>query len=533
MKKIIATLLATASLLSLAACGSPSGNNAPADTKAPAGTTAPAGTSAPANDSTEVVIGYVGLHAACYPSSNSNDFIQQAMVYDKLFEVDDNTGEYTSRTLSSWEWKDGTTFVMTLKDGMTFSDGKPVTGEDVLFSLQDYVTNGAAPRTDKYPYYQFIDFDKCSVSDDGLTVTVVWQKEYGPAYRQMNCAIMEKEFTQAHDIADMIWYTGPVGSGPYKITECVQDSYVVFELRDDYWNKDYTYDATKITLKFYSDETAMYVDYQNGNLDAIYGISSTVAQQIEAAGNQGTVQYISNKDVTLLNLNDQTPALQDPAVREAIAYALDMNAIAGIAYGTLATPAKSHFASDFPFYTEHEGYTYDVAKAKQILADAGYKDGDIMLTCITTNNNPDPQIGEAIQGYLGAVGIQVSVSSYDLPTALGMYMDGQSDLTTLSTRGGNGTLEPYQVISGIDATASFQCMANHDPEFNALLDVGLNSVDEDTRWDAYAKADQWLYDNFHSLPVCETMGAIAYNSRITSFNQGTVGKGCLGALTLG
>lgn len=162
----------------------------------------------------------------------------------------------------------------------------------------------------------------------------------------------------------------------------------------------------------------------------------------------------------------------------------------------------------------------------------GEKDGDIQLTCITTNNNPDPQMGEAIQGYLSAVGIEVTVNSYDLPTALGMYMEGQSDITTLSVRGGNGTLEPYQVVSGIDENASFQCMANHDPDFNALLSAGLNSIDEDVRWDAYAQADQWLYDNFHSLPICETLGAIAYNSRISSFNQGTVGKGCLGALTL-
>ena len=47
---------------------------------------------------------------------------------------------------------------------------------------------------------------------------------------------MQKEFTQAHDNADQIWYTGPVGSGPYEITDCVQDSYVTFTLRDDYWN---------------------------------------------------------------------------------------------------------------------------------------------------------------------------------------------------------------------------------------------------------------------------------------------------------
>lgn len=482
--------------------------------------------------STAVTIGYVGGHYACYPSSaNSDDFIQQGMVYDKLFEVDDITGEYTSRVLESYEWTDDKTLVMTLKDGITFSDGNPMTMEDVLFSIHNYIDQGES--TDKYQYFQYIDFDATTISEDGMTLTLVYQFPYGPAERTLNMSIMEKEFTEAHDNADQIWYTGPVGSGPYEITDCVQDSYVTFTLRDDYWNSDYTYDATEITLRFYSDETAMYMDYQAGNLDAVYGIGTTVASQIEnAGGSQGTVQYISNNDVSFVILNEENQYLSDPAVREAIAYALDMDYISEVAYGVLGTPAKSHYASTFDCYTEHEGYTTDVEKAKQILADAGYSEGEITIAWISPDQSPQPEVGEAVQAQLDAIGINVTVESYDLPTALGMYLDGQGDIMMMTVNGGNPTREPYQSLSAFAGGAPFTCMSIEDPTYNGYLETGLNSVDESVRWEAYEQADQWLYDNYNALPICETLSAVAYNSRIASFDQSAVGKGCLGSLKL-
>lgn len=513
MKKVFALLLCLAMAISLlTACGGKSGNDG--------------------EDSTAVTIGYVGGHYACYPSSaNSDDFIQQGMIYDKLFEVDDITGEYTSRVLESYEWTDSQTLVMTLKDGITFSDGKQMTMEDVLFSIHNYIDQGES--TDKYQYFQFIDFDATTISEDGMTLTLVYQFPYGPAERTLNMSIMQKEFTEAHDNADEVWYTAPVGSGPYEITDCVQDSYVTFTLREDYWNSDYTYDATEITLRFYSDETAMYMDYQAGNLDAVYGIGTTVASQIEdAGGSQGTVQYISNNDVSFVILNEENQYLSDPAVREAIAYALDMDYITEVAYGVLGTQAKSHYASTFDCYTEHEGYTTDVEKAKQILTDAGYAEGEITISWISPDMAPQPQVGEAIQAQLDAIGINVTVESYDLPTALGMYLEGQGDIMMMTVNGGNPTREPYQSLSAFASGAPFTCMSIEDPTYNEYLNTGMNSVDEAVRWEAYEQADQWLYDNYNALPICETLSAVAYNSRIASFDQSAVGKGCLGSLKL-
>lgn len=536
MKKYLALLLALAMMLALAACGSApaeEATTAEAPAAAETGTAeAPAAPAAPAEKSTEVTIGVVDTHYPAYPSSAADDdFVCSGMVYDKLFEVDDFTGEYVSYILDSYEWLDDVTFTMTVKDGIFFSDGKQLTAEDVLFSLQNYILQGET--TDKYQYYSQINFDACTISDDGMTVTIVYKSPYGPALRTLNCPVMQKEFTEAHPSSDMIWFTDPVGSGPYAITDMVQDSYVEFSLREDYWDTSRTFDATKITLKFYSDESAMYMDYQAGNLDVIYNIGATTVESIEAAGGaQGTIQYYPDNDVLYLHLNEDNPVLADPLVREAIAHALDMEYITDVAYGALGELATGHYPTTFDAYVAHEGYEYDPELAVELLEQAGYKSGDIVIDWVSPDLPPEPQIGEAVQALLSQVGITVNVQTYELATALGYHLGGETDISCSHTMGGNPTKEPDNALSSFYDKGAFASFSISDPQYNEYYYNGLYSVDEETRWENYRNLDQWLYDNYMVLPVCEVMKAVAYNDRIASFDQSALMRSCLGSLKL-
>lgn len=536
MKKYLALLLALAMMLSLAACGSKPAEEteAPAE-EAPVAAEAPAAEAAPAvagEVSTAVTIGLVDTHYPAYPSSAmDDDFICSGMVYDKLFEVDDNTGEYVSYILESYEWTDDVTLVMTVKDGVYFSDGKQLTAEDVLFSLHNYILQGET--TDKYSYYSNIDFDASVVSEDGMTLTLVWKSAYGPALRTLNCSVMQKEFTEAHPSDDAIWFTDPVGSGPYAITDMVQDSYVTFTLREDYWDTSRSFDATEITLKFYTDESAMYMDYQAGNLDVIYNIGATTVESIEAAaGAQGTVQYYPDNDVLYIHLNEDNEILADPVVRQAIAHALDMEYITDVAYGALGTLATGHYPASFDAYIANAGYEYDPELSMELLEQAGYKAGDIVIDWVSPNLTPEPEIGEAVQALLSQVGITVNVQTYELATALGYHLGGETDISCSHTMGGNPTKEPDNALSSFYENGAFSSFSISSPVYNEYYYNGLYNVDEDVRWENYELLDQWLWDNYMVLPVCEIMKAVAYNDRIESFNQSALLRSCLGSLQL-
>ena len=538
MKKLLAMMLALAMVLSLAACG---GGNSSGNASDPASSGAPESTapesSAPAESSAPSELSGSksedGTHDCYHPSSTvSNNYMASSILYDMLFEFDDVTGEWNSRILSDYGWDDDVTLHLTLKDGITFADGTQMTADDILYSLYMYVAPGG--RTDKYQHYKYIDFDASHVSDDGMTAYVVWSRPYSPALSSLSCPILSKAFLEAHDESDQIWYTDPLGSGPYQVKECVIDSYVTFEQREDYWAAaDYSYDCKEITIRYYTDETAMYVDYQNGVLDAMYNISSNVAKQVQDAGNQGVVNYVPLNDVTLMCLNSSNEYLADPAVREAIAHAVDMNAIAEMAYGALYQPATSHLASTLDCYQEHEGYSYDPDYAKKVLSDAGYKDGDIVLEFIAANVDPQPQIAEAVQAYLSTIGITVNVTKYDLGTALQYFQSGENDVALMQVTGGNSAKIPMQVFNGMTADTPMKDRAIPDETFNSYINDGLNSNDPAVYNAAFASADQWLWDNFEALPIAETTAALAYHDgTIAAFPQSCIGRGCLGSIQL-
>lgn len=505
-----------------------------------AGSTTPAdGSSAPASpgEKTSVTIGFVGTHDSSDPcAESSNDFITQMMLFDKVMEKDDHTGEIHSRTLESFEWTDEVTMKLVLRQDIYFANGDQATGEDLLYSFycQTAQVDGTEKvQTDKYPNYRYIDFDKSYVDADGFTVYLVWQQPFSRAETSMDCCLIQKKFVEEHPETDEIWFTDPLGSGPYKITDMEHDAYITFTRRDDYWNKDYTYDAEEITLKFYTDETGMYVDYQNGVIDAMYNVSANIVEQVQSA-NTGVVNTVSNGACSVLWMNESNEFLSNIKVREAICYAIDVDAIGQIAYGALYKKPYSFIPEGFNGYVAHEGYTYDLERAKAALDESGYKGSDITLHTIAMNSDPQPKIAETIQGYLSMLGITLEIETLDMGTALPKMLqrDG-TDFQYFSRNGGNPMGELTALVAGQDKASSFQCSAIYDETYNEVAERIKWTTDMDTVVEGAKELDTWLYDNYYGIPLCDLQLALVYNPNvISSFDQCSILKGCLGSLTL-
>ena len=540
MKKILALVLALVMVLGLVACGGETASAPAADSTPVASTPAAEGDAAgeaeaPAEPKdTTVVLGTTSADYSCNPTSSyDSDFLKQGMVYDRLFEVDSVTGEYGSRILSSYEWTDNVTLKMTLKEGITFSNGETMTMEDVLYTIQTFLDAGAT--TDKNGVLSNLDMEAtaASMSEDKMTMSLVYAYDYGPALNTLNFSIHCKSFASQHEETDEIWFTDPVGSGPYVISEYVADAYVVFTLREDYWCTDYTYDATEITLKFYTDENAMFIDYQAGNLDAMVNVSGTVAQQVSDDASLGTVQLYNDNNTIVFIVNEENEYLKDPVVREAIAMSIDRAYIAEVCKGILGEAATDLYAKTFDAYVDRSAdLVCDPVAAKKLLEDAGYSDGEIVLDWISPDQHPEPLIGECIQAMLSEIGITVNVNTYDLPTALGYHIAGATAISNMTTMGGNPTREPTTFIGSFNGGATFTSFAMDDKEYNEYYDTGLYNTDNAVRTEAYQKCAEWLISNHMIVPLIETSSAIVYNSRIAEFPQATVGRSCLGDLKL-
>lgn len=535
--RIVATLLTITLILSLlAACGG--GGNTPGsspDASPDAGTnsgsgqsSAPDGASAEPTDTT-LVYGTTQKYNYFNPYGGATGaYYFMSLVFDRLWEVDKETTEVTSRIFSSYEWEDDVTLKCVLKPGIIFNDGTEAKGEDVIYSLQKSIIDG-----DNFSYYTSkVDYDKSYVGDDGMTAYIVFLEPYGAAVNIFaQVPLVSKAFCDAHPNNDPIWWSDPVGSGPYRIIEAVTDDSAVYARRDDYWNSDYSFEVSELTVKHYSDGTAMWVDLQNGVIDVALPLSATQAGDLVSNPGEFTLATQSLYDVPVLVLRETNEYLSDIRVREAIAYAIDFDSVAAITFGELSAPANSHFTSDFACYNNNQPYEYNADRAKQVLADAGYAEGEIMLDFIAVNDGFQHIVAEAVQGYLGAIGITVNVQTYDPGTAIPMLIGGEADLAYFGVSNGNPEMEPDQFFSAFAGNGSFKTMAIQDEYFNSLLDRALVSVDQNERAELYRQADAWMYENFYALPICEKLEGLAYNSRIESIDIISQGKGCLGDVT--
>ena len=481
MKKLLALLLSLAMLACiLTACrgSAPVASGGPA---ASSGQSEPGGDPAAPGEAT-VTIGVIFDHLYMYTSgSGQSDNYCRRLVYDQLFYIDDDTGELTSDVLERYEWVDDTHLTLVLKDGITFSDGTPMTGEDILFSLQNYITN----QHSEMEWYQHIDYDQSSV--DGNTVNLVYKEVYGCALNNLVMPIQSKAFCEAHPDGDDVWWYSPVGSGPYTVGEVSIGTSVEYLLRDDYWNTEKTYDVDRIVVKYYSDATAIYADYVSGNLDVILDLNTTQVDQLKSVANTEVVIQSAN-DVNMLVFNESTVP---EWLREAVAYAVDWNAVAEAAFGNLYAPATSHFATTFDAYSDHSGViTYNPDAAKQILADNGYDGKTLNFICY--GGSPDEKVGEIVQFYLNEVGINFQINPMDLATLIPALINGDGDCGLQNTaQNGNTTKEVNTVVSTF-ATTGFKIMSISDPEFNDLLAQGLGTPIPEKRAEVYKQLDDYM-----------------------------------------
>jgi peptide/nickel transport system substrate-binding protein len=291
-------------------------------------------------------------------------------VYDSLlranpdFEVEPNLAQ-------EWEYnEDKTVLTLTLRDDVTFTNGEQLTAEDAAASLLAF-KGGASPNATLLRNLA----EATAVDETTLELTLSAPDPGMLTNLTQNAGLV----APAELVDDPAMTTEPVGSGPYILNtgETVVGSSYVFDKNEDYWQpEDQHYD--KLVLQVYTDPTSLLNAVQGGQVNATTVIDLSTVPQMEATG------YTKNESVlnwTGFLIMDRAgtlvPALGDVKVRQAINYGIDREALLktmGAGYGE---PTTQIFAPWSPGFDEEldSFYEYDVDRAKDLLAEAGYEDG--------------------------------------------------------------------------------------------------------------------------------------------------------------
>jgi peptide/nickel transport system substrate-binding protein len=388
--------------------------------------------------------------------------VTYANVYEGLtrFAAD---GSILPGLASSWEIApDGLSWVFNLRPGVTFHDGTPFTAEDVAFSFERAMaedsTNAQKQLFEGINSVNVIDDVTVEIGLDAPKGSLLFNLAWGDA------VILSPASAETNR-------TNPVGTGPFRFAQWVQGDRVELVAYEDYWGEKPKLE--KVTFKFISDPTAAFAAMMAGDLDAfpVFPAPENLAQF--EADPRFQVVVGTTEGETILAINNARAPFDDIRVRQAIAHAIDRQAIIDGAMFGYGTPIGSHFAPHHPAYEDLTGLSeYDPEKARALLAEAGHAGG-----FATTLALPPPSYarrgGEIVASQLRAVGIEPQIVNMEWAQWLEQVFSGKDFGLTIVSH-----TEPLDI--GIYARDDYY-FGYRDPVMMALMHEFDRIADEADR----------------------------------------------------
>jgi peptide/nickel transport system substrate-binding protein len=378
----------------------------------------------------------------------------------------------------SWEISDdGLEYTFTLREGVTFHDGTTMDAEDVKFSLDRILAEDSA-NAQKALYTAIASVEVV----DPKTVKLTLSEPNGNML--FNLAWGDAVIVAPESIENI--KQTPIGTGAFKFVSWTQGDNIQIEKNPDYWGTPAKLD--KATFKFISDPTAAFAAMMAEDVDVFSGFPAPENLPQFEADPRFQVLVGSTEGETILSTNNKTPPFDNVKVREALAHAIDRQAIIDGAMFGYGTPIGTHFAPHNPAYVDLTGMSsYDPKKSKALLAEAGFADG-----FETTLYLPPPSYarrgGEIIAAQLAEVGITANITNVEWAQWLESVFNGKDFGLTIVSH-----TEPMDI--GIYANPDYYFQYDN-PAFQDLITQLNSTTDPDMRNTMLGEAQKIIAGDF-------------------------------------
>jgi len=539
-KKLFALLLAGA-MVAMTGCGGKSGGN----------TTTAAGQGGQAESQTETtagaevaegesvsqqtdIIGAVNVDFTTMDPVDTSDTLSggvQRLIMDGLFGFDDDTKiipmlatEYTAN-------EEAAQFTIKLREGISFSDGTPWNAESAIANFDKWADKSLGLKRTTL---------LCNILDtvtavDDYTIDVKLASPFGAFIETLAhpaCVVMSPKV-----IAEGVTACAkaPIGTGQYIFKEWIQGDHLTVELNPNWWG----YDADicggtpladkdagfkSITLKPVPESATRTAMIQSGDAQMIWPVPDE-----NLAGLKTDPNVIVSQDeglvVRYLMMNNQKAPFTDKRVRQAINYAINKDAYCAVVKNGNAVPGTSVIAPKLQYYKGNDPYPYDIEKAKSLLAEAGYPDG-FKTSLLFANTSANMKQGEFLKQQLAEVGIDVELKSLesaivnekvqdtDAPGAeaeVDMYVIGWSS----STGDADWGIRPL-LAKESEPPMSYNISYFENDELDGYLQDGLNTADRDKRAEAYAKAQDLIWEETPLVCLATDKNSLATSNKMVN-----------------
>ncbi len=443
------SLLATLVVLTLLsaelmACGPASEPTQVAGPTTAAGPTKAVEPTAQAKKPVTLRIGTTYIWDTANPTIGWYNYTLRYMIYDTLVE-EAGIANFIPGLAESWKMSDdGLVWTFKIREGVKFHDGTPCTAEDVAWSLNWTIEN----EIETFAFY-LKNFAKI-VALDPTTLQITLSEPVGNMeYLLMYVWILPRSVWEGmtpDQILEFEDLRAGIGTGPYKLVDWVEGEYLILEANQDYWRGAPAID--RVIWQEFATEDAAVQAMLAGEIDLLAGdtIPATAIQTLKVAANiEVPIMDSTSIDELIINSHEngtQPASLNDPAVRLAIAYAIDKKQIVNVAYLGYAEPASViiPLAMGDWHNSDIQDIPFNPAEGARILEEAGYKDsngdgiredkeGNPLQYRLYGNEDATPvRILEIISDGLAQIGISAPPTPMDEDSLIGLYPDFDFDL---------------------------------------------------------------------------------------------------------
>jgi len=394
---------------------------------------------------------------------------------------------------------DAKTYTFTLRDGITFHDGTPVTIEDVKYSIDRY----AEIQGESSAFSSLV--DSVEVQDD-KTLVVNLKESYSEFLPMMTIAIIPQS---NEDPAG-----NPIGTGPFKYVSYTPGQNLELKKYDGYWQEGVP-SLDSVEFKFIADVDTAFVELQAGTIDILKYLTSA---QAETLGDDYNIVQGSMNLVHAMYLNSAYEPLSKTEVRQALCYAVDRDAINNFIFGGKSHIIGSHMIPAMSKYYEPEAetvYSYDPEKAKELLADAGYADGFDLEITVPSSYSQHVDSAQIIADELSQVGINVTLNQVEWSTWLqDVYKGGNFQATVI---GFDGTLAPSDWLKKYVTDDAKNFMHYSNTEYDDVFNTAYTTVDDDVKVENYKKAQMILAEDAAAVYIEDPANLVAVSKKFGGY----------------
>ena len=500
MKKILTAVLALAlSCAVLTGCGGSAGAGGTGGENGGADSAGTDGTPAGAEETAARPL-YVGIAQDLDDSLDPHKTVA-AGTREVLFNVfeglvkPDPDGRLVPALASEYSISDDhLTYTFTLRPGVQFHNGADVTAEDAAWSILR-CKEGTEPGVLKVEAFSAI---ADVAAPDSSTLVITLSEPSNEFLSYLTCAVLPADYTEQD--------TAPVGTGPFRFVSRSPQENVVLERFDGYWGEPAKLE--KVVYRIIENADSIMMSLQSGAVDLFAHLTITQAEQLPADFHveQGAMNLVQ-----ALYLNNAAAPFDDVRVRQALCCAVDKQGVLDYAFSGYGFPIGSSMYPAFAKYFDEtltDYYPHDLARARELLTEAGYPDGFHMTITVPSNYQPHVDTAQVLVEQLKEIGVQAEILPVEWGTWVSdVYTGREFQSTVIGVDASDMTARA--LLERFVSTAGNNFINYHSEKYDQLFEKAQASYDDSEQTAYYKQMEADLTENAANVYIQDMADLVA------------------------